>query len=92
MLKSMKTYRTARTAVPALAILAWLLVPQTAQCFYNPSTGKWMSRDPVKEQGFRITGSRAIIGAEPYQGGTIAIPFRGEWSGQPIGLLGTELQ
>ena len=49
MLKSMKTCRTTRTAVPALAILAWLLVPQTAQCFYNSSTGRWLSRDPVGE-------------------------------------------
>jgi hypothetical protein len=65
MLRSMKTCLTTRTAVPALAILAWLLLPQTAQCFYNSSTGRWLSRDPIKEQGFRIIGSRAIIGAEP---------------------------
>jgi hypothetical protein len=51
MLKSMQTYRTTRTAVPALVILAWLLLPQAAQCFYSPSTGKWLSRDPIEEKG-----------------------------------------
>lgn len=33
-----------------LALLAVLLV-QTAQAFYNPSTGRWLSRDPIAEMG-----------------------------------------
>jgi hypothetical protein len=34
----------------ALAIcLAWLL-PLTSQAFYNPSTGRWLSRDPIEER------------------------------------------
>ena len=49
----MKTYRTARTAIPSLALTAWLLLPQAAQCFYNPSTGRWLSRDPIEEKGSR---------------------------------------
>jgi uncharacterized protein RhaS with RHS repeats len=28
-----------------------LLFPVIGQCFYNPSTGKWLSRDPIEEQG-----------------------------------------
>jgi uncharacterized protein RhaS with RHS repeats len=47
----MNTYRTTRTAIPALALTAWLLLPQAAQCFYNPSTGRWISRDPIEEKG-----------------------------------------
>jgi hypothetical protein len=47
----MKTYLVVRTATVALAIAACLLLPQTAQSFYNPSTGRWLSRDPVNEKG-----------------------------------------
>ena len=47
----MKTYRTTRTAIPTLALSAWLLLTQTGQCYYNPSTGSWLSRDPIEEKG-----------------------------------------
>ena len=40
-----------RPATPLLALLAWLLLPQTANCFYNSSTGRWLSRDPIEENG-----------------------------------------
>jgi hypothetical protein len=48
----MKTYRMTRVAIPALALIAWLLLPQTAHCFYNPGTGRWLSRDPSGEEAF----------------------------------------
>lgn len=35
-----------------LALLGVMLV-QTAQAFYNPSTGRWLSRDPIEEKGGR---------------------------------------
>ena len=47
----MKTSTITNTAAPALLLIAWLLLPQTAHCFYNPSTGRWLSRDPIGEQG-----------------------------------------
>jgi hypothetical protein len=28
-----------------------LLLPQAGQCFYNTSTGRWLSRDPISEKG-----------------------------------------
>jgi len=36
-----------------LLVLVLLVVTlvQTAQAFYNPSTGRWLSRDPIEEQG-----------------------------------------
>jgi hypothetical protein len=34
-----------------LLFIAWLLLPQTANCFYSPSTGRWLSRDPIEEKG-----------------------------------------
>lgn len=33
-----------------LALLGVTLV-QNAQAFYNPSTGRWLSRDPLAEKG-----------------------------------------
>jgi len=45
----MKTYIVKRAAAASLALSAWLLMPQIAQCFYNPSTGRWLSRDPGHE-------------------------------------------
>jgi hypothetical protein len=47
----MKTHRITRVAASALALILWLLLPQTAHCFYNPSTGRWISRDPSQEAG-----------------------------------------
>ena len=47
----MKSFSITRTITPTFALIAWLLVPQTAHCFYNPSTGRWLSRDPVEELG-----------------------------------------
>jgi RHS repeat-associated protein len=33
-----------------------LLFPISAVCFYNPATGRWLSRDPIGEPGARIIG------------------------------------
>jgi uncharacterized protein RhaS with RHS repeats len=37
-------------SIALAACLAWLL-PLTSQAFYNPSTGRWLSRDPIEEKG-----------------------------------------
>jgi uncharacterized protein RhaS with RHS repeats len=47
----MKTHRITRAATSVLPLILWLLLPQTAHCFYNPSTGRWLSRDPIQEEG-----------------------------------------
>jgi hypothetical protein len=44
----MKTF-TRKFLTHILAIV--LLMPFTAQCYYNASTGRWLSRDPVQEAG-----------------------------------------
>ena len=33
------------------ALLLWLAFAPLAQAFYNPSTGRWLSRDPIEEAG-----------------------------------------
>ena len=45
----MKTQR--KNIVGFVALTAALWLPLTAHCFYNPSTGRWLSRDPIGEQG-----------------------------------------
>jgi len=39
---------------PQLLAVCGLFVSQTAFAFYNPSTGRWLSRDPVNEPGFNL--------------------------------------
>lgn len=41
MMNRIMTRRTVAT------LAAWFLFAQTGQCFYNPSTGRWLSRDPI---------------------------------------------
>jgi hypothetical protein len=47
----MKTSKVRKLTALATALLAWLLVQQTAQAFYNPSTGRWLNRDIQLEAG-----------------------------------------
>jgi hypothetical protein len=37
-------------SIALAACLPWLL-PLTSQAFYNPGTGRWLSRDPIEERG-----------------------------------------
>jgi uncharacterized protein RhaS with RHS repeats len=43
----MKTNRTGWS----LGILIWLVTIQSGWSFYNPQTGRWLSRDPIAERG-----------------------------------------
>lgn len=70
----MKTHLASRAAIPTVALSAWLLVPETAHCFYNPSTGKWISRDPIGEAGFQLV-----------QRGTKAAPLASAVVSEPVG-------
>jgi hypothetical protein len=48
-----------------LLLLALLLVAPGAQAYYNPSTGRWLSRDPLHEKAFadsHARGARAAHG------------------------------
>jgi hypothetical protein len=61
----MKTTRTKQPLMTSiwLAALVSVLLIQTCQAFYNPSTGRWLSRDPIEEAG----GSNlyVIVGNDP---------------------------
>ena len=49
-MKETGTMKTNRVIVLMLALLIATLV-QNVQAFYNPSTGRWLSRDPIEENG-----------------------------------------
>jgi len=43
--------KLSKTGTLAFLLTALLLVPELGHCFYNPSAGRWLSRDPIGEQG-----------------------------------------
>ena len=47
----MKINTLTKAVTSAIFLIAWLLLPQAGHCFYNPSTGRWLSRDPISENG-----------------------------------------
>jgi RHS repeat-associated protein len=56
----MKTKMTTKHSGLLLGLMLSLLLPQAGQCFYNPSTGKWLSRDPIEEGGFELLTSDGL--------------------------------
>jgi hypothetical protein len=61
--------RTNRFAVVAGAVLLLCAAAQNAQAFYNPSTGRWLSRDPIRERGgvnlYAFTGNCPLCRIDP---------------------------
>jgi len=43
-----------KTTKSVLVVLFVLLMAQIASAYYCPSTGRWLSRDPIGEQGFQV--------------------------------------
>lgn len=83
----MKAKRFARFIVFVCAVL---FTAGTAQAFYNPSTGRWLSRDIIEEEGgenlYRQTGND-LPGAVDYLG-LISVRFEpivGDSTGWPVG-------
>jgi hypothetical protein len=62
----------AKRTIPFLVLLLGLLVGREAQAFYNPSTGRWLSRDPIEEKAFyaaHSSGGRLEERRQVRQGG-----------------------
>jgi len=55
-----------RTSLIGLAAL--LLMPQAGRCFFNPSAGRWLNRDPIEESGganlFAFAANEPIASAD----------------------------
>lgn len=45
---------TKQSIANIILFLALLLASQSALAFYDPSTGRWLSRDPIGERGFQV--------------------------------------
>ena len=52
-----------KTTKSIIVILFLLLTAQIASAYYCPSTGRWLSRDPISEPGFQIQKMAAQIPA-----------------------------
>jgi len=48
-----------------MVLLGLLLLADTTPAFYNPTVGKWISRDPIEERGGR--NLTAFVGNDPMQ-------------------------
>ena len=51
-----------KTAKSILVVLFVLLTAQIASAYYCPSTGRWLSRDPIGEPGFRAIAKSLQLG------------------------------
>ena len=51
-----------------VGLVIWLATVQTSLGFYNPSTGRWLSRDPIEEMGggnvYGFVGNRPLNSAD----------------------------
>lgn len=73
----MNTKRGGVWATWSVALGLWVLGCQCAQCFYNPSTGRWLSRDPLGEKaGFNLYG---FAGEDPVCKTDRLGLFRDDW-------------
>ncbi len=59
----MKTTTPRLALLHTLAVALLLLSTHVGQCYYNPSTGRWLSRDPIEEKGGR--NLYAFVGNQP---------------------------
>lgn len=53
--------RSSSKLTVGLAILATLMVVDSALAYYNPATGRFLSRDPVGEPGFMLVQQTAMV-------------------------------
>jgi uncharacterized protein RhaS with RHS repeats len=57
-----------KPAIRTPALLAWVLAAQTGHCFYNPSGGRWLSRDPLGEDGgknvYAFVGNNPVLSVD----------------------------
>lgn len=55
----MKTVR--RNIMMALTLLLWFWTVQRTLAWYDPSTGRWLTRDPIGELGFRAVQGTLLL-------------------------------
>ncbi len=56
-----------KSRILALIVMSFVCgVSQHSYGFYNPSTGRWLSRDPVAEPGFMVTVSKENLRGDDF--------------------------
>src|SRR5690348_9155192 len=64
-----------KTTKSIIAVLFVLLMAQTASAYYCPSTGHWLSRDPISEPGFQVLNPAFLASGI----GTSVLPTSSRW-------------
>jgi hypothetical protein len=54
-----------KTAKSIIVVLFVLLTAQIASAYYCPSTGRWLSRDPIGEPGFQALHMASVVPRSP---------------------------
>jgi hypothetical protein len=73
-----------KTTKSIIVVLFVLLAAQIASAYYCPSTGRWLSRDPIGEPGFQVLQVAAQTTIAP-----TALPSPSRWiSRDPLGKPG----
>lgn len=54
-----------KTAKSIIVVLFVLLTAQIASAYYCPSTGRWLSRDPIGEPGFQTSQMASVVPKSP---------------------------
>ena len=54
-----------KTAKSIIVVLFVLLTAQIASAYYCPSTGRWLSRDPIGEPGFQTSRMASVVPRSP---------------------------
>jgi hypothetical protein len=73
-----------RLRIPLLCTLLWLGTTATGWTFYNPTTGRWLSRDPIGERGGNSL--YAFVGNSPVKSADVL--GLESWPGWPGGPWG----
>lgn len=64
---------SSRWVYTMLVVVLGLVLCQDARAFYNPSTGRWLSRDPIGETGFElIRGDEVMVNPQKVEGNLVA--------------------
>jgi hypothetical protein len=62
------------TILPALFSLVVLFAANQASAYYSPSTGRWLSRDPMGEPGFETLRSASVVPRVGQVAGAASLP------------------
>ena len=77
-----------KTAKSLIVVLCVLLTAQIASAYYCPSTGRWLSRDPIGEPGFVNLRAAGVVPKIGQVVNSVSLP-RGRWIKRDVATVKT---